>query len=69
MIESGLIIVDGREVATTRQCVHCGCHFVSVKGSGVKRGYCMLCNGITCGSHVCDKCLPIEKQLDLADFG
>jgi len=67
--ESGLIIVDGCEMAATKQCVHCGGHFVSVKGSGVTRGYCMRCNGITCGSSTCDSCLPFELQLDMVDRG
>lgn len=66
---SGLIIVDGIEVAATRQCVHCGGHFVSVKGSGITRGFCRLCKGITCGSHSCDACIPFEKQLDMVDGG
>lgn len=69
MKESGLIFIDSIEVATTRQCVHCGGHFVSVKGSGVDRGFCMRCQGITCGKEMCDPCMPFEKQLDMADGG
>lgn len=69
MLDSGVIIIDSKEVATTRQCVHCGGHFVSIKGSGVTRGYCMRCGGITCGKEMCDSCIPFEKQLDMVDNG
>lgn len=65
----GVIVVDGREVADTKQCVHCGCHFVMVKGSGKVRGWCPTCLGITCGRRECDPCLPFEKRLDLYEKG
>jgi len=60
----GVILQDGKEIADTLQCVHCGGHFVSVKGSGMRRGWCRHCNGITCGSQACDVCVPLEKQLE-----
>lgn len=34
-------------------CVHCGYHFVYTPGSGKIRGYCALCNGLTCGHRWC----------------
>jgi len=32
----GLVIINGKEVATTLQCPHCGGHFVSRKGFNVR---------------------------------
>lgn len=62
---SGYIIVDGQEVAHTKQCCHCGSHFVSVKGSGKIRGRCILCaNAWTCGSPACDTHVPLEAKLE-----
>src|SRR5437879_4074809 len=56
---SGFIIVDGQEVAHTKQCCHCGIHFVSIKGSGKIRGRCMSCaNAWTCGAPACDTHVP-----------
>lgn len=54
----GLIFVNGKEVATTLQCPHCAAHFVSRKGSGHRRAWCMRCNAVTCGSRACDPCRP-----------
>jgi hypothetical protein len=64
---SGYIIIDGKVVAETIQCCHCGAHFVSVKGSGHIRGYCLKCGSMTCGAAACDPCRPKEYQLDLAE--
>jgi hypothetical protein len=64
---SGFIIVDGQEVAHTKQCCHCNNHFVSVKGSGKIRGRCMLCNAITCGAPACDTHVPFEKKLEVVE--
>lgn len=66
---SGYIIVDGQEVAHTKQCCHCGVHFVSVRGSGKIRGHCMHCNQITCGAPACDAHVPFEAKLDFIDDG
>ena len=65
----GAFIVDGREVAHTLQCRHCGRHFVSVKGSGIKRGFCLRCVGVTCGAPGCDICVPFEKRLEYHEKG
>ncbi len=67
--EDGIIILDGSVVATTKQCCHCGNHFVMIKGSGKKRGWCMKCHAITCGCIKCCKCVPFEKKLDLYEAG
>lgn len=61
----GVIFMDGKEVATTLQCPHCMAHFVSRKGSGHRRSYCMRCNAVTCGKHECvTSCKPF-----MAEFG
>jgi len=38
----------------TIQCCHCGMHWIFKPGSGRVRGYCLLCNAITCGHPRCD---------------
>ena len=63
----GGILSDGREIASTLQCVHHGGHFVSVKGSGIRRGFCLRCMGPTCGAPECDVCVPLEKQLEIIE--
>jgi len=66
----GLVIVtdlDGNEtVRDTLQCVHCQAHWVVVKGSGRRRGWCMKCGGPTCGAHACEVggCVPKEAALE-----
>lgn len=52
----GVVFVNGMEVATTLQCPHCGSHFVSRKGSGHRRTWCMKCEAVTCGRVECDPC-------------
>lgn len=48
----------------TLQCVHCGGHWRVQPGSGRKRGYCMRCNGVTCGQEECEtKCEPEEVKI------
>ena len=49
-------LVDGREVAHTLQCPHCGSHFVSRRGSGARRTFCLRCRAVTCGNPACDPC-------------
>jgi hypothetical protein len=60
----GIVIVDGKEVATTLQCPHCGGHFVSRKGSGHRRTFCLKCMAVTCGNPLCDPCRPFAAQLE-----
>lgn len=67
MREDGVVIVGGKEIASTRQCVHCGGHFTMVKGSGRTRGWCLRCQGVTCGHADCDPCIPFEARLDHAE--
>lgn len=64
---SGVLLMDGKEVGHTRQCCHCTAHFLSVKGSGKRRGFCTMCKQITCGNPACDPCIPYEERLELAE--
>ncbi len=56
----GIIFSNGVEVATTLQCPHCGGHFISRKGSGHRRTFCMKCMAVTCGNRACDPCKPFD---------
>jgi len=60
----GAILSDGKEVAHTLQCPHCGGHFISKKGSGKLRTFCLKCMAVTCGAHRCHACIPFEMQLE-----
>lgn len=53
----------------TYMCCHCGNHFNVIKGSGRVRGYCSLCNHVTCGAIACMAHFPFEKKLDLVEKG
>src|SRR3954453_23786239 len=66
---SGIIIVDGQEVAHTKQCCHCQMHFVCRKGSGKIRGYCFDCKKITCGAPACNVHVPLGVKLNYLDGG
>lgn len=65
----GAFIVDGKHVADTKQCCHCNAHFVSVQGSGKRRGFCLRCYHVTCGKKECDVCVPFEEKLNLYEKG
>jgi predicted RNA-binding Zn-ribbon protein involved in translation (DUF1610 family) len=58
----GLVIVDGKEVAATLMCPHCGQHFISRKGSGHRRTFCLKCKAVTCGDFACDPCRPVAAE-------
>lgn len=64
---SGYILIGGIEVASTLQCCHCNGHFVSIRGSGTVRGFCLNCKKTTCGKKECDPCFPFEKKLDVSE--
>lgn len=51
----------------TRQCCHCGRHWTYQPGSGATRGFCMSCNGLTCGAEACNECLPHEAMIELSE--
>lgn len=64
----GIIINNGDGTTTeadTKQCCHCGQHFVWRAGSGTTRGYCTLCSQYTCGDPKCHEHFPIEERMDL----
>lgn len=65
----GVIIVDGKEVATTLQCPHCSEHFISRKGSGHRRAFCMKCMAVTCGKLECDPCRPFAVETGWSQNG
>lgn len=65
---SGVILCDDKVVADTLQCVHGGEHFISIKGSGTKRGFCLRCNGVFCGARHA-QCIHFEKRLDNYEKG
>lgn len=67
MTEHGAVIVDGRQTGTTLACPHCGMHFLSFKGSGKRRTWCVKCAAVTCGEHKCDACAPFEARLEFAE--
>ena len=69
MKPKGHIIINGQTVADTLQCCHCQGHWIPIRGSGKRRGFCMNCGSVTCGRPSCDRCLPWEKKLELIEKG
>ena|SRR3990167_308897 len=64
----GIILIDGKEYASTLQCVHCNGHFVRRKNRGDY--FCLKCAGVVCGGYRCvQECTPFEKKLDLYESG
>lgn len=67
---NGLIIIQGVDGSTfegeTRQCCHCGMHWVVQPGSGKVRGWCGKCSAWFC-SPECMECVPVEKQLEILE--
>ena len=56
----GIVFIDGKEVAHTLKCPHCGAQFVSRRGSGHRRTFCLIHKAVTCGSDACVKdCVDI----------
>jgi hypothetical protein len=62
-----IISEKGSVEGSTLQCGHCGCHFAVNPGSGRKRGFCLKCMKVTCGSQGCLECNPVEKRLEQAE--
>lgn len=70
----GAIVLDGKWVADTLQCVHCGSHEEIIPGSGKKRAFCPKHPenpgglGFVCGRPACmHVCIPIDAQLDYVE--
>ena len=64
---AGALIADGRQVADTLQCCHCSAHWTPVKGSGIRRGFCLRCMAPVCGHPSCDPCIPFLEKLQKAN--
>ncbi len=64
-----ILSADGTTVADTLQCVHCINHFVVVKGSGRRHGFCRKCMGPLCGEKACFTCVPWEKKMEQIEAG
>lgn len=61
---------SGMKEADTLQCVHCSNHWIVKKGSGIVRGFCVKCDGYTCGNQqTCHECFPFEERMDLYEKG
>ena len=57
--------IAGNQGGDTLQCDHCQKHWIVQPGSGMKRGFCLKCNGPTCGKQRCEtRCVPFEKELE-----
>lgn len=65
--EHGAIVLDGVQVASTKMCPHCGAHYISRKGSGIKRTFCFRCGESTCGKQECEACIPLERWLETVE--
>ena len=65
----GIVTLDGKETdSETLSCCHCQFTWTVVPGSGLKRGWCFLCQGPTCGKRDCEsRCAPWEKQVELTE--
>jgi len=71
---SGILIsmpIDNDRVQQqdTVSCCHCGRVWLWVKGSGRVRGWCMRCNGVTCGNQACDECVPMLQMIQNLENG
>lgn len=64
-----LTTAEGVKERDTQQCCHCSGHFNVVPGSGKVRGWCTLCNRVTCGQPACNEHFPFEKRMDLYEKG
>ena len=67
--ENGTLIITGEfgapQELATKQCCHCGKHWVTKPGSGAIRGFCPKCDDHVCGDINCvTRCYPYEKQLE-----
>ncbi len=52
----------------TLMCIHCQKQWAIRPGSGIHRGFCQNCNGVTCGKLKCETtCTHFEKMLELAE--
>jgi hypothetical protein len=60
--------VAGNQGGETLMCVHCQKHWIVQPGSGMQRGFCLNCDGPTCGKQHCEEhCVPFEKAIEQAE--
>lgn len=65
---SGPLLSGQEPEAETRMCIHCQMHFIIRPGSGISRGFCMNCDGVTCGKQKCEtECTHFEKMIELLE--
>ena len=65
---SGPLLPNQVPEGDTLMCVHCQKHWVIRPGSRMKRGFCLRCNGPTCGKKHCEEhCVPFEKALEMME--
>ena len=66
---AGHVLIDGQQVADTIQCVHCGMHWVMLRGvEATLPRYCSKCDGLVCPNKPeCTECVPAEKRLELRE--
>ena len=51
-------------------CVHCQMHWIIQPGSGMQRGFCLSCDGPTCGKQNCEEnCTPFMKTIEALERG
>ena len=56
---------DGDKVdGDTLRCMHCSKMWIVRKGSGIERGWCMNCDGPTCGGRGCRECVHFMKKIE-----
>lgn len=65
----GYIIVSGEngvEEYDCAQCGHCQAQWQVIRGSGIKRGFCLQCKQPLCGADPCMNhgCIPFEKMFE-----
>lgn len=59
---------DALSERDTLSCVHCQMTWEIAPGSGRRRGFCLRCNGPTCGKFACEtECVPFERALEKAE--
>lgn len=69
-IKSGHAIItdpyaSGVKESDTYNCAHCQYAVHVHFGSGIKRGYCPMCNAPLCGKESCNKeCTPFMKRIE-----
>lgn len=66
--EAGAMLIDGVQVASTVQCVHCSAHWAFQPGSGKLRGWCFKCQGPLCGHPNClVACVPVMAKIEFEE--